>query len=886
MKYHLVAMMLFSIVFMPMVSATNVEGSFERPEYQEFVEPSSHVNEITPNGPTVIAYVCGYNVDGETRGDDCDGKTVQEAPREIWFRYAVPENAVGDFVTFTVENLGDPHYVDVEVEFCHSVRYSANSQLNCGYKTDLYQGDSTSSTTTSIASDDYWIRVVGFDESKEQRSAGGDLTKISVTTTKLSSNGDRIEPEELFPNVKKDRAVCNVNCDDQTAVDPLDVYMIKGYKGDEVTFKVGSREADGIAHRDVVVYYAHERDINSGNVTQQFIMLNDQGSFNIDQYVSTVTYQFGISGKLMIWVQALTDDQIEGGNSDEKVESYSIEFVEMVTTNRDFRADLDGDGMADYEEFLCGSDFNYANSTAPNHDGDNSCDSNDEDDDNDGILDEDDPCRTSPMNEADFDFDGCTNSEDDDDDNDGVIDSQDDCDQSINFDNDVDTDADGCWNNYDLDDDNDGYADQEEESCGTDPLDSSSVPSDLDGDGICDQNDPDVDGDSIANANDPCPNSTIGALDHDGDGCEDAADNDDDNDGILDAQDDCPRGQMTGDDLDQDGCKDSEDNDVDGDGFSRDIEERCGSSDQDGDDVPSDFDLDGECDQMDNDDDNDGTTDSLDAFPKDSSETADNDGDGIGNNADNDDDNDNVLDSLDAFPFDSSEWSDIDEDGIGDNTDTDKDGDGFLNVDELRCGSDATVSTSVPDDFDSDGLCDFDDENDDGDGWSDSDERQCGTDPLDPQNQPKDKDGDTECDSIDLDRDGDGIVNDADDCPDTDTDGKDSNKDGCVDSFVESTAGRTVMIGGGSLLIIILVVIGAMVVKGGNKIDNSANIDNSMNMKLMNSNMGDLSNSPATSSRQGNSDLLSKMSTNERSSRLNAPNKKEKFNSLFKNDEN
>ncbi len=80
----------------------------------------------------------------------------------------------------------------------------------------------------------------------------------------------------------------------------------------------------------------------------------------------------------------------------------------------------------------------------------------------------------------------------------------------------------------------------------------------------------------------------------------------------------------------------------------------------------------------DTDDDNDGVDDVSDAFPFDSTESADNDLDGIGDNADLDDDNDGVNDDQDEFPFDASESADIDGDGIGDNADNDSDNDGYI----------------------------------------------------------------------------------------------------------------------------------------------------------------------------------------------------------------
>lgn len=79
--------------------------------------------------------------------------------------------------------------------------------------------------------------------------------------------------------------------------------------------------------------------------------------------------------------------------------------------------------------------------------------------------------------------------------------------------------------------------------------------------------------------------------------------------------------------------------------------------------------------------DGDGVGDNSDAFPNDASETVDTDGDGVGDNADAfpldpsrsagavDTDGDGVADNLDAFPNDASESADSDGDGVGDNAD-------------------------------------------------------------------------------------------------------------------------------------------------------------------------------------------------------------------------
>ena len=76
--------------------------------------------------------------------------------------------------------------------------------------------------------------------------------------------------------------------------------------------------------------------------------------------------------------------------------------------------------------------------------------------------------------------------------------------------------------------------------------------------------------------------------------------------------------------------------------------------------------------------DNDGVVDTLDAFPRDATETLDTDSDGVGDNADAfprdatetlDTDSDGVGDNADAFPRDATETLDTDSDGVGDNAD-------------------------------------------------------------------------------------------------------------------------------------------------------------------------------------------------------------------------
>ena len=278
----------------------------------------------------------------------------------------------------------------------------------------------------------------------------------------------------------------------------------------------------------------------------------------------------------------------------------------------------------------------------------------------------------------------------------------------------------------DDDDDNDGWSDDDEVDCGTDPLDANDVPSDSDGNGICDALEgDDFDGDGISNENDP----------------------DDDNDGWDDTD-----------------------------------EVSCNTNPLNGDSTPTDTDGDGVCDYLDSDDDNDGVEDGSDCDPLDPNETTDNDLDGICDGADDDDDNDGVLDGDDAFPNDPSEWSDADGDGKGDNVDDDDDNDGVSDLMEERCFSDPLDANSLPTDTDGDGDCDPIDYDDDGDGYTDQVEGWCGSDPLDVNSIPVDSDGDGDCDTMDTDSDNDGVNDDEDAFPDDSTEWIDTDGDGNGDN--------------------------------------------------------------------------------------------------------
>ena len=165
--------------------------------------------------------------------------------------------------------------------------------------------------------------------------------------------------------------------------------------------------------------------------------------------------------------------------------------------------DDDNDGIPDSDD-----DFPTDPTETTDTDGDGIGDNTDPDDDNDGYYDGivefqayffpngsvtiDIPIDAFPLDpteQIDTDGDSIGNEADPDNDNDGVLDEDDD------FPNDasetLDTDGDGLGNNIDPDDDNDGYSDVIELQEGTDPLNPNEYPADDDGDGDPNSTDPD-----------------------------------------------------------------------------------------------------------------------------------------------------------------------------------------------------------------------------------------------------------------------------------------------------------------------------------------------------------------------------------------------------------
>ena len=331
--------------------------------------------------------------------------------------------------------------------------------------------------------------------------------------------------------------------------------------------------------------------------------------------------------------------------------------------------DDDNDGYLDITEVECQSDPFEVSDIPMDLDLDGICDAIDDDIDGDGTLNADDAFPTNPAEWNDFDGDGIGDNADNDDDNDLVLDSAD----AFPYDQYewIDTDGDGVGDNADLNDDGDAWTDAEEFACGSDPLDSDSVPDDYDGDDICDKVDTDDDGDGYPDVLDAFPYDATENSDNDRDGLGDFSDTDDDNDGWLD-----------------------------------DEEPNCGTDPMDATSVPADNDLDHDCDVSDQDDDNDGTLDIDDVFPFNPNEQNDLDGDGTGDNSDIDDDGDGWLDTTELICRNAG--------GYGDPRNAD-----VMPVDnETDVGADGDFGTD-DDTIVGDGLCNSIDPDDDNDGFPD-----------------------------------------------------------------------------------------------------------------------------------------------------------------------
>ena len=291
--------------------------------------------------------------------------------------------------------------------------------------------------------------------------------------------------------------------------------------------------------------------------------------------------------------------------------------------------DDDNDGFSDMTEEACGSDGRNASSVPSDIDGDDLCGAMDPDMDGDGLPNANET-NTGVWN-------GSNNTGTDpanpDTDGDGYCDGPltvfvgnalfcvggpdpDPHDPTMPADTDGDGLVDELPDGYrgllmvDDDDDNDGFGDALEAECGSDGANSTSIPSDMDGDRLCDNIDPDSDGDGLSNLVESELGTSNLSADTDGDGYCDGP--------VSPPYDDClpgpdafPLDPAAHLDTDGDGLPDDligtstsapmlvEDLDDDGDNWSDYDEFQCGTNSKDRTDVPLDSNDDGTCDALD-----------------------------------------------------------------------------------------------------------------------------------------------------------------------------------------------------------------------------------------------------------------------------------------------
>ena len=189
----------------------------------------------------------------------------------------------------------------------------------------------------------------------QKKCTGGDETEISVEFEKWQSSLDRAEPQiiefvdsdgdgTLDPlNLEIDAKVCGIDCSSTSEPDVIDVFKIDNiFAGEEVTIKFASRE-DDYGDYDLRMYYREDYYLSSG-LNYSFYEIDDSGDWNDNKLVTTYTHTMDKSGALYIWFIAGFDSDVKDW------QSYTIEFPSkgglVIET-----ADLDQDGLPDYEEY-------------------------------------------------------------------------------------------------------------------------------------------------------------------------------------------------------------------------------------------------------------------------------------------------------------------------------------------------------------------------------------------------------------------------------------------------------------------------------------------------------------------------------------------------------
>ena len=286
-----------------------------------------------------------------------------------------------------------------------------------------------------------------------------------------------------------------------------------------------------------------------------------------------------------------------------------------------------------------------------------------DDEDDDGVIDSEDSCPSTPAGEQ-ISMSGCSQSQLDDD-SDGVVNSDDQCPETTAGET---VDTIGCAQSQ-LDDDSDGVMNPDDR-----------CPETIAGEAVdtfgCAQSQLDDDSDGVVNSDDQCPETTAGET-VDTIGCAQSQ-LDDDSDGVVNSDDLCPNTNIADrNNVNANGCSDNQLDD-DNDGVSN-RDDLCPNTHiADRNDVNSNG-----CSDNQLDDDNDGVSNRNDLCPNTSEGTQ------VNHEGCIDSDGDGVRDSEDSFPNDASESQDSDNDGIGDNADLDDLGNGvsWVKVDQIGMGA-------------------------------------------------------------------------------------------------------------------------------------------------------------------------------------------------------
>ncbi|WP_082930721.1 Ig-like domain-containing protein [Shewanella woodyi] len=474
-------------------------------------------------------------------------------------------------------------------------------------------------------------------------------------------------------------------------------------EADSLTFSLASSPSKG-ALTGTLPNLTYTPNLNETGADSFTFKVNDGA---LDSNIATVS----------IHIDAINDAPIAGGQSIEMVQASSIELLLNATDtegsplsyvivsspqngtlmgsgpNLTYQPteNFSGDDSFTFKANDTESDSNIALITIlvlPDLDRDGISDSDDLDDDGDGILD-------IIEGDTDSDGDGIPNSRDTDSDNDGIPDSEeglvdsdgdgiaDYLDSSQDEDRDgipdivegnFDSDLDGIINYLDIDSDNDGLVDGFEAGISGE---------DSDNDGIDDLFD--VQQTKGRDTNNDGIDDDIDLIDSDNDGKPNYLDIDSDNDWIPDAI----EATYARVDLDSDGITDlydidmtqGEDSDADGIDDRFDID-NTGHFDADNDGISdaklqeNDNDHDGLADHLDADSDNDGIIDTSETI----AQALDEDNDGIADifdpdfNPGNDSNNDGIIDNI--------QLTDSDADSVIDMHDLDSDNDGLLDINE------------------------------------------------------------------------------------------------------------------------------------------------------------------------------------------------------------